>query len=122
MFLTGNSMLVGAGQHSMDGQSLLKSMDKNKNGEIDLHEYHHRVSEAFFLRDTDKDGKLTIKEVHNAAQWVKTHHFEGCDGNKDGKLSINEFRKAMDTDFKTADTNRDGALDKDEINKMLMQK
>lgn len=115
-------MVIGADQLPMDDQSLLKSMDRNRNDEIDLNEYHFRVNEAFFLRDTDKDGKLTIKEVHATVQWVKPQHFQECDNDKDGSLSINEFRKAMDADFKVADTNRDGTLDREEINNMLKQK
>ena len=118
----GSNMLFGADRLPVDGQSLLNLMDRNKSGKVDLHEYHFRVSDAFFHRDTDKDGNLTIKEVHATVQWVKTQHFEMCDSNKDGSLSINEFRKAMDSDFKSADSNGDGALDREEINKMLMQK
>ena len=85
--------------------------DKNGDGKIDREEFHQAVIEAFFLRDTNKDGYLSVEELT-----VMTPEASTLLRNKpDGKISLPEFLNAMHKDFTAADTNDDGFLTAEEI-------
>ena len=75
-----------------------------------------RLMERF---DTNKDGKLTQKELDDARRALLAKH----DGNKDGKLSLKEFeslwlevrRRAMVRSFQRLDADGNAAVTVDEF-------
>ncbi len=94
-----------------DATTWVKKHDTNGDGKIDREEFHQAVIEAFFLRDVNKDGYLSVEELT-----VITPQARNLLQNKsDGKLSLPEFLNAMHKDFTTADTNDDGLLTAEEI-------
>ena len=94
-----------------DAKTWVQKHDKNGDGKIDREEFHQAVIEAFFFRDTNKDGYLSVEELT-----VMTPEASTVLRNKpDGKISLPEFLNAMHKDFTAADTNDDGVLTAEEI-------
>ena len=95
----------------LDAKSWVQKHDKNGDGKIDREEFHQAVIGAFFLRDVNKDGYLSVEELR-----VITPEARNLLQKKpDGKLSLPEFLNAMHKDFTAADINDDGFLTVEEI-------
>jgi len=94
-----------------DAKTWVQKHDTNHDGKIDREEFHQAAIEAFFLRDVNKDGYLSVEELT-----VITPEARNLLQNKpDGKISLPEFLNAMHKDFTAADTNDDGLLTAEEI-------
>ena len=94
-----------------DAKTWVREHDKNGDGKIDREEFHQAVIEAFFLRDVNKDGYLSIEELV-----VITPQAQDLLRNKpDGKMTLAEFLNALHKDFTAADANDDGLLTAEEI-------
>lgn len=94
-----------------DTKTWVKEHDKNGDGKIDRGEFQDAAVEAFFFRDKNKAGYLTIEELKEAApEAVKAANRKG-----DGKLSMQEYVNALFKDFEAADTDKDGLLTVEEI-------
>ncbi|MDH3602923.1 MAG: EF-hand domain-containing protein [Candidatus Tectomicrobia bacterium] len=84
--------------------------DKNGDGRIDREEYHRRMTDVFFMTDTDKDSHLTMHELSD----VSETGFKAADRNHDGKLSLSEYINARFKTFYAADHDQDGMLSREE--------
>jgi len=94
-----------------DTKTWVKEHDRNGDGKIDREEFNQAVVEAFFFRDKNKSGYLTIEELREAApEAVKAANRKG-----DGKLTLQEYVNALFKDFEAADTDKDGLLAVEEI-------
>jgi len=94
-----------------DAKTWVREHDTNGDGKIDREEFHQAVIEAFFLRDVNKDGLLTVEELV-----VITPEAQDLLRSKpDGKMTLAEFLNALHKDFTAADTNDDGLLTAEEI-------
>ena len=94
-----------------DAKTWVREHDKNGDGRIDREEFHQAVIEAFFLRDVNKDGFLTVEELV-----VITPEARNLLRSKpDGKMTLAEFLNALHKDFAAADANDDGLLTAEEI-------
>ena len=100
-------------------KQIIESADENQDGRIDRIEFLHRMKEAFFFVDANKDGYVTLEEYQQAIQGADPQRFARADRNQDGKVSMEEFLKAINTDFDAADKNGDGVLDTTEIEMWL---
>lgn len=116
---------------------LLKTLDKNRDGEISNAELRKAI-ESLSRLDTDKDGKISKKEIFpDPYQVVKAREVREratrianrklspkeeyvkleiarvmrFDSNKDGIVSSNEFPQRMQTFLVREDTNGDGTID-----------
>ena len=85
--------------------------DKNGDGKIDREEFHQAVVEAFFFRDKDKSGYLTITELKEASPET----LKAVARKSDGRISLQEFVNALFKDFEAMDTDHDGLLTVEEI-------
>jgi Ca2+-binding EF-hand superfamily protein len=85
--------------------------DRNGDGKIDRGEFHHAVVEAFFFRDKDKSGYLTITELKEASPET----LKAISRKNDGRISLQEYVNALFKDFEAADTDHDGLLTVEEI-------
>jgi len=112
----------GQGMKPMKREAVIESCDKNGDGEIDREEYFVRMTDVFFLADTDKDGYLEISEILAAVPDANPERVKAADTNHDGKIDLHELQNALSKDFERADENGDGVLDKDEVQHMLNQK
>jgi Ca2+-binding EF-hand superfamily protein len=109
-----------AGVPKLDPAATMGLADRNGDRKIDREEYHQRMTEVFYFADADKDGNLTIVELA-AAQPVDPQAFQNADKDGNGKLTLGEFLYAVHLDFYTADTNRDGTIDMQELKVFMGQ-
>jgi Ca2+-binding EF-hand superfamily protein len=97
---------------SYDPRAAFAETDTNKDGFIDLGEFHARLVEVFYSVDTDKDGFLIVTEYRVLPL---SNDFEEADVNNDGKLSLKEFVRIRYHEFQDADDGQDGVLSVDEV-------
>ena len=94
-----------------DTKTWVKDHDKNGDGRIDREEFFQAVVEAFYFRDKNKSGYLTIEELKEASpEALKSVNRKG-----DGKITLHEYVNALFKDFEAADTDKDGLLTVEEI-------
>lgn len=94
-----------------DTKTWVKEHDRNGDGRIDREEFYQAVVEAFYFRDKDKSGYLTIEELKEASpealKSVKRKFIH--------RISLQEYINALFKDFDAADTDKDGLLTVEEI-------
>ena len=95
-----------------DPKAAFAEADKNKDGAIDIGEFHDRLVEVFYSADTNKDGFLSVEEFNRLPY---SEGFNEADENGDGKISLKEFVHVRVRQFEDADTNHDGELSLDEV-------
>jgi Ca2+-binding EF-hand superfamily protein len=95
-----------------DPRAVFAEADTNKDGSIDLAEFHTRLVEVFYNTDTNKDGVLVIDEY---VRLPVSSGFKEADGDGDGKLSMDEFIAIRYRQYKVADKNSDGQLSVGEV-------
>jgi Ca2+-binding EF-hand superfamily protein len=108
----------GAEIEHMNAAATLAISDKNGDKRIDREEYYRRMTEVFFLIDTNKDGSLTITEIR-AVKEIDPQRFEAADRDGNHVLSLHEYLNALNKDFETADRDKDGTLDLEELRLMV---
>lgn len=85
--------------------------DTNKDGQLDIEEFHVRLVEIFYNADTNKDGFLSIDEYERLPF---SGAFKEADTNGDGRVSLPEFVTIRFHQFEEADTNHDSQVSLDE--------
>jgi len=95
-----------------DPRQAFAETDTDRDGEIDLAEFHARVVDVFYIADTNKDGSLSPEEYQRLPF---SADFKNADINGDGKISLHEFVANRFLQFQAADTNHDGELSLDEV-------
>lgn len=96
-----------------DAASILKSVDKDNDGTIDLGEARAAGMAHFEKIDTDHDG--TVDKAEAKADNVGAAAFSAADPDKDGTVDKTEFGKIIDKSFKKADRDNDGTVSADEL-------
>ncbi|XP_063406578.1 uncharacterized protein LOC134690550 [Mytilus trossulus] len=93
-------------------KQMMRDVDKNGDGYLDLSEFEKLITEymkhdpndiktarkIFQAMDVDKDGKVTTSEIMKAMKVSKSDANDllaEADSNKDGKMSFDEFVKVM---------------------------
>jgi Ca2+-binding EF-hand superfamily protein len=106
--------MVNAGepQQPYDPKVAFGQTDQNKDGEIDLCEFHERIVEVFYEADTNKDGFLSPEEYQRLPF---SGDFKHADLSGKGRLSLHDFVAVRYRLFVQADHNRDGALTLEEV-------
>ncbi len=95
-----------------DVKAAFTETDTNKDGEIDLCEFHGRIVEIFYAADTNKDGFLSRDEYERLPF---SGDFKDADRTGAGRISLHEFVAVRYRQFVEADRNQDGALSFDEV-------
>ena len=106
-----DSSAIAQTRPAPDAKAWVQRHDKNGDGRIDREEFYQAVVEAFFFRDKDKSGYLTIVELEGASPEA----VKAASRNGEGRLTLQEFVNAVFKDFEAADTNHDGLLTVEEI-------
>jgi Ca2+-binding EF-hand superfamily protein len=96
---------------AQDVRTWVKKYDKNGDGKLDRGEFHQAAVDAFFLRDKDKSGYLAISELKEASPET----LRAVKRKSDARISLEEYVNALFKDFEAADTDGDGLLTVDEI-------
>ncbi len=97
---------------SYDPRAAFAQVDTNKDGQIDIEEFHVRLVEVFYNADTNKDGVLSVDEY---GRLPFSGAFKAADTNGEGHISLSEFVTIRFRQFEEADTNHDYQLSVDEV-------
>jgi Ca2+-binding EF-hand superfamily protein len=100
-----------------DVEAVFAESDTNKDGRIELDEFHARLTEIYFHGDANKDGYLSAEEFRKAV--VIQEDIAGPDRDRDGRLSLREFMASRLPLFAKSDTDQDSALSLDEVKAAL---
>lgn len=94
-----------------DTSAWVKQQDRNGDGKLDREEFHQAAVQAFFFRDRDKSGYLVITELKEASPEA----LKAVKRKNDARISLPEYVNALFKDFEAADTDGDGLLSMEEI-------
>lgn len=114
------TLAAGAAQ----AQMWAPNPDLNKDGKVTLSEFQQVQAGGILRLDADKDGKITKAEAKpladrapNGAAMVD-RIWGRLDANRDGIITRAEIDAGSKRRFELADTDKDGALSKDELQAM----
>jgi Ca2+-binding EF-hand superfamily protein len=93
-------------------QSLLKTLDPDNDGTVDLAEAKSAASKLFDKLDRDHDGTLDKRELRGR---LNAKDFAAGDPDNDGTLDKNEFLALIEKRFKAADPDNDRTIDSKEL-------
>lgn len=93
-------------------QSLLKALDPDNDGTVDLTEAKDAATKVFDKLDRDKDGTLDKKELRGR---LSAKDFAAADPDKDGTIDKAEFLAVVEQRFTAADPDKDGTIDAKEL-------
>jgi Ca2+-binding EF-hand superfamily protein len=91
---------------------VLKSLDPDNDGTVDLNEAKAAAARVFDRLDRDKDGTLDKRELRGR---VRANDLAVADPDKDGTLDRNEYLAVVEARFKAANLDNDGTLDAKEL-------
>jgi Ca2+-binding EF-hand superfamily protein len=87
--------------------TLVGQFDIDHDGTVDLAEAKKAASDLFDRLDTNKDGKLSIKELHGR---LRGRDFAAADADHDKTVTKDEYLAVVERRFKAADKDHDGTL------------
>ena len=93
-------------------QSLLKTLDPDRDGTVDLTEAKTAAGKLFDKLDRDHDGTLDRRELGGR---LNAKDFAAADPDNDGTLDKNEFLALVEKRFKAADPDNDRTIDSKEL-------
>jgi Ca2+-binding EF-hand superfamily protein len=100
-------LLAFGGSPVIADSGLLKGLDTDADGTVDLAEAKKAAEALFDKLDHDHDGTLDLKEVRGR---LSKGDFAAADLDKDGTLSKDEYLTLVEKRFKEADSDHDGTL------------
>jgi hypothetical protein len=93
--------------------------DLNRDGFVDLDEFHKDIVKSFHALDHNRDGNITVEEIRAIPDKGRAEALlmllKRADTNGDGKLSFKEVVEVRMDNFARADTNRDDRLSLEEV-------
>jgi Ca2+-binding EF-hand superfamily protein len=92
--------------------SMLKSLDTDNDGTVDMDEARVAANALFDQLDKDHEGTLDRKELRGR---ISAKDLAAADPDHDGTLTKDEYANFVATRFKAADPDNDGTLDAKEI-------
>ena len=109
------------GERHSRGEMMFEMLDADKDGKVTRAEAEGFRDQKLVEFDVDKDGALNQAEYTAMVNAMMADHikrrFERQDADKDGKLDKTEVAGRMAKMFDWMDTNDDGAIDRDEMDK-----
>jgi Ca2+-binding EF-hand superfamily protein len=93
--------------------SLIRMLDSDNDGTVDLAEAKKAASAVFDKLERDKDGTLDKREL---ARRLSAKELAAADPDHDGTLTKDEYLALVEQRFRAADPDHDGTLDAKELN------
>jgi len=99
-------------------RQIFSDADADRDGYVDLNEFHRDIASSFVLLDHDRDGYITREEISSIPDKARVklllRALIAADRDGDGRLSFKEVITARMTYFDQADTNHDDRISLDE--------
>jgi hypothetical protein len=95
------------------GSNLIRMLDTDNDGTVDLAEAKKAASAAFDRLERDKDGTLDKREL---GRRLSAKELAAADPDHDGTLTRDEYLAVVEQRFAAADPDHDGTLDAKELN------
>jgi Ca2+-binding EF-hand superfamily protein len=93
--------------------SLMRMLDPDNDGTVDLGEAKAAASALFDKLEHDKDGTL---DKHELVRRLSAKELAAADPDHDGTLTKDEYLALVEQRFRAADPDHDGTLDAKELN------
>jgi Ca2+-binding EF-hand superfamily protein len=93
--------------------SLIRLLDTDNDGTVDLGEAKAAASALFDKLEHDKDGTL---DKHELVRRLSAKELAAADPDHDGTLTKDEYLALVEQRFSAADPDHDGTLDAKELN------
>lgn len=108
-------------RHSRRLARRIQLLDTNKDGKVSLAEIHDEQKRLMKAADVNGDGKLSVEEFRRRGRWFislrTVSFFDMLDADGDGQISEKEMTDPSARWFTRYDENKDKALDSDEFSK-----
>jgi Ca2+-binding EF-hand superfamily protein len=120
--LIGSTLMLcqsAAAKDTMVDAALMKTLDPDGDGTVDLAEAKAAGAEMFKKLNTDDDKTLSKKELGDR---ISEADFKAADPDGDGTLNEAEYMALVEKLFKAADPDGDGTLDEAELKSAAGQK
>lgn len=99
-------------------KQIFSDADADRDGYVDLNEFHRDIAASFVLLDHDRDGYITREEISSIPDKARVklllRALNAADRDGDGRLSFKEVVTARMAYFDQADTNHDDRISLDE--------
>jgi Ca2+-binding EF-hand superfamily protein len=99
-------------------KQIFSDADADRDGYVDLNEFHRDIAASFVLLDHDRDGYITREEIASIPDKTRVklllRALKAADRDGDGRLSFKEVIEARMAYFDQADTNHDDRISLDE--------
>ena len=102
-----------AGLGEIQQNNLIRMLDTDNDGTVDLAEAKAAASATFDRLERDKDGTLDKREL---SRRLSAKELAAADPDHDGTLTKDEYLAVVEQRFKAADPDHDGTLDAKELN------
>lgn len=111
-FAAGAALHLPAVAETTVDAALMKVLDPDADGTVDLAEAKAAGAVEFKKLDPDNDGTLDAKEL---AGRVDEAELKAADPDNDGTLDLNEYNALIEKRFNAANPDNDGTLDEAEL-------
>ena len=111
--------LPAAAKETMVDASLMKTLDPDSDGTVDMAEAKDAAAAMFKKLNPDDDGTLDMKELSGR---ITEDEFKAANPDGDGTLDEAEYMALVEKLFKEADPDNDGTLDEAELKSPAGQK
>ncbi|MCA6121993.1 EF-hand domain-containing protein [Bradyrhizobium sp. WSM 1704] len=105
-------VLSGPALAASGGNSVLRMLDPDNDGTVDLAEAKKAAAALFAKLDPDRDGTLDARELRGR---LTAKELAAADPDHDGTLTLDEYLAVVEQRFKAADPDNDGTLDAKEL-------
>lgn len=105
-------LFVATAPRAFADSDLIKEYDKDNDGTLDLDEVKAAASAEFDTLNKDPDDTLDRRETKGL---IGKKEFKAADPDKDGTLDKAEYLSIVEKLFKAADPDKDGTLDAKEL-------
>jgi EF-hand domain pair len=104
--------LAATRAQATNGSSPVSQFDVDHDKTVDIGEAKKAASDLFDKLDSDKDGTLSIKELHGR---LRRGDFSAADRDNDRTVSKDEYLAVVVQRFMAADADRDGTVSAEEF-------
>ena len=108
----GTLLATGLSVSAKSGLNLIRLLDTDNDGTVDLGEARAAASAMFDRLERDKDGTL---DKHELARRLSARELAAADPDHDGTLTKEEYLAVVEQRFRAADPDHDGTLDAKEL-------